>query len=91
MNYLLEFCNRASKKNSKQELMLPTFARITQWFLIFFYVNSKNAKVIVTLNNLLNKDAKFFVSEKVINSKEGFYLGKKWFLNLSELKYRLSL
>lgn len=57
----------------------------------FFYVNSKNAKVIVTLNNLLNKDAKFFVSEKVINSKEGFYLGKKWFLNLSELKYRLSL
>ena len=78
MHYLLDFCNSPSK-NSKRELMLPTFARITQWFLIFFYVNRKNAKAIVALNKLLNKDANFFVSEKVINSKERFYLGRNGF------------
>ena len=60
MNYLLDFCNSPSKKNSKRELMQPTFARITQWFLIFFYVNRKIAKAIVIPNNLLNKDANFF-------------------------------
>lgn len=45
----------------------------------FFYVNRKNAKAIMTLNKLLNKDANFFVSEKVINSKERFYLGGNGF------------
>lgn len=45
----------------------------------FFYVNRKIAKAIVTPNNLLNKDDNFFLSERVINSKEGFYLGRNGF------------